>query len=62
MTGDRLLRLIGLVTGTAGMDSGLLSRVEDEAATTVVVLLLVCVLGEIITMKNCDVKIIFTCN
>ena len=54
VTGDRLPRFEGLVTGSTGTDSGLLSRV-DEAA--VELLLFVCFLGrlhEIISVKkNC---------
>lgn len=41
VTGDRLPRFAGLVTGSAGTDSGLLSRVAEVAT---LVLLVVCVL------------------
>lgn len=59
VTGDRLPRFEGLVIGSTGTDSGLLTRVDDIA---VGLLLFVCFLERLhqtITVKNGKIKFIF---
>lgn len=56
VTGDRLPRFVGLVTGSTGKDSGLLSRVDEVAPE---VFLFVCVLERLHPVKNCYIKLIF---